>query len=64
MSRHIEAEIHPEIIVQVQLYGWLFERSTGVPAKALQVYSGMNEIVGVEDDGKVDRVAAGPVAFR
>jgi hypothetical protein len=22
MSRHIEAEIHPEIIVQVQLYGW------------------------------------------
>ena len=24
MSRHIEAEIHPEIIVQVQLYGWLF----------------------------------------
>ena len=51
MSRHIEAEIHPEIIVQVQLYGWLFERSTGVPAKALQVYNGMKEIVGVEDDG-------------
>jgi predicted RecB family nuclease len=23
MSRRIEAEIHPEIIVQVQLYGWL-----------------------------------------
>ncbi len=51
MSRHIEAEIHPEIMVQVQLYGWLFERSTGVPAKALQVYNGMKEIVGVEDDG-------------
>ena len=51
MSRHIEAEIHPEIIVQVQLYGWLFERSTGVPAKALQVYNGMKEIVRVEDDG-------------
>ena len=51
LSRRIEAEIHPEIIVQVQLYGWLFERSTGVPAKALQVYNGMKEIVGVEDDG-------------
>jgi predicted RecB family nuclease len=51
MSRRIEAEIHPEIIVQVQLYGWLFERNTGVPAKALQVYNGMGEIVGVEDDG-------------
>ena len=51
MSRRIEAEIHPEIVVQVQLYGWLFERSTGVPAKELQVYNGMKEIVGVEDDG-------------
>jgi len=51
MSRHIEAEIHPEIIVQVQLYGWLFERSIGVPAHALQVYNGMQEIVGVEDGG-------------
>jgi predicted RecB family nuclease len=51
MSRHIEAEIHPEIVVQVQLYGWLFERSTDVPAKQLQVFNGMKEIVGVEDDG-------------
>jgi len=51
LSRRIEAEIHPEIIVQVQLYGWLYERSTGVCAKALQVCSGMKEIVGVENDG-------------
>jgi predicted RecB family nuclease len=51
MSRRIEAETHPEIIVQVQLYGWLFERSTGIPAKGLQIYNGMGEIVGVEDDG-------------
>jgi len=51
MSRHIEAEIHPEIVVQVQLYGWLFKRCTGVAAKELQVYNGMKEIVGVEDDG-------------
>ncbi|MGD0908500.1 MAG: TM0106 family RecB-like putative nuclease [Candidatus Acidiferrales bacterium] len=51
MSRRIDAEIHPEIVVQVQLYGWLFERSTGVLAKELQVYNGMKEIVRVEDDG-------------
>jgi CRISPR/Cas system-associated exonuclease Cas4 (RecB family) len=51
LSRRIEAEIHPEIVVQIQLYGWLFERSTGLPAKGLQVYNGMKEIVGVEDDG-------------
>jgi predicted RecB family nuclease len=51
MSRRIEAEIHPEIVVQVQLYGWLFERSIGSPSKGLQVYNGMKEIVGVENDG-------------
>src|ERR1039458_8702371 len=51
LSRRIEAEIHPEIIVQVQLYGWLFERSTGSRAKELQVYSGMKEIVDIGDDG-------------
>jgi predicted RecB family nuclease len=51
LSRRIEAEIHQEIIVQVQLYGWLFERSTGNAAKTLQVYSGMKEIVDVPYDG-------------
>ncbi len=51
LSRHIDPVEHPEIIAQVQLYGWLFEGSTGFRAKALQVYNGMNEIVGVEDDG-------------
>jgi len=51
MSRPIGTEEHPEIIVQVQLYGWLFERSTGFPAKGLQVFNGMNEVVGVENEG-------------
>jgi predicted RecB family nuclease len=51
MSRHINPVEHPEIVVQVQLYGWLFERSTGIPAKQLQAYNGMKEIVRVEDDG-------------
>jgi predicted RecB family nuclease len=50
MARHIDAENHPEILLQVQLYGWLFERSLGVPAKALQVFSGMKEIVPVPQD--------------
>ena len=51
MSRHIDPVEHPEIVVQVQLYGWLFERSTGIPAKQLQVYNGMKEVACVEDDG-------------
>src|ERR1019366_9861481 len=51
MSRHIDPVEHPEIVVQVQLYGWLFKQSTGIPAKELQVYNGIKQIVGVEDDG-------------
>lgn len=51
LSRRIDPVEHPEIIAQVQLYGWLFEHNTGRPAKTLQVYSGMNEIVAIEDDG-------------
>jgi predicted RecB family nuclease len=51
MSRRIEADNHPEIIAQVQLYGWLFEKSTGNPARALQVYNGMQAVVNVDDDG-------------
>jgi predicted RecB family nuclease len=50
MARRIDGENHPEILLQVQLYGWLFERSLGVPAKALQVFSGMKEIVPIPHD--------------
>jgi predicted RecB family nuclease len=51
MSRRIKADKHPEIIVQVQLYGWLFQKSTGSRAKALQVFNGMQTVVNVDDDG-------------
>lgn len=51
MSRRIEADNHPEIIVQVQLYGWLFQKTTGNRAKALQVFNGMQAVVNVDDDG-------------
>jgi predicted RecB family nuclease len=57
MSRRVEVGIHPEIVVQVQLYGWLFERSTGSRAKELQVFNGMREIVSVENDGGVSALA-------
>jgi predicted RecB family nuclease len=51
MARRIDEENHPEILLQVQLYGWLFERSVGVVPKTLQVYSGLNEVVPVPHDG-------------
>lgn len=58
MARRIDEENHPEILLQVQLYGWLFEKSSGVPPKALQVFSGMKEIVAVPYDGGAAALAA------
>jgi predicted RecB family nuclease len=51
MARRIDDENHPEILLQVQLYGWLLEQSSGFAPKALQVFSGMKEIVPVPYDG-------------
>lgn len=50
MARRIDEENHPEILLQVQLYGWLFERTVGVAPKSLQVFSGMKETVPVSHD--------------
>lgn len=58
MARRIDEENHPEILLQVQLYGWLFEKSCGFLPKALQVFSGMKEIVVVPYDGGVSALAA------
>lgn len=47
MARRIDEDNHPEILLQVQLYGWLFEKSCGAAPKGLQVHSGTGEIVAV-----------------
>jgi predicted RecB family nuclease len=51
MSRRIDEDNHPEILLQVQLYGWLFEKSSGAAPKKLQVHSGTGEIVTIPYDG-------------
>lgn len=51
MARRIDEENHPEILLQVQLYGWLFERSYGAAPKGLQVHAGTGEIVTIPYDG-------------
>jgi len=51
MSRHIDEENHPEILLQVGLYGWLFTIACGSRPKAIQVHSGTNEIVDIPYDG-------------
>jgi len=58
MSRRIDKDNHPEILLQVQLYGWLFERTCGTRAKAIQVHSGTGDIVDVPYDGGVSALAA------
>jgi predicted RecB family nuclease len=51
MARRIDEENHPEILLQVQLYGWLFEKSNGIAPKGLQVHAGTGEIVSIPYDG-------------
>jgi predicted RecB family nuclease len=58
MARRIDEKNHPEILLQVQLYGWLFEKSYGAPTRALQVLSGMKEILPIPYDGGVSALAA------
>ena len=51
ISRRINQDDHPEIILQLQTYGWLFERVFGFPASALEVHNGPGEIVEVSYEG-------------
>src|SRR5581483_3854527 len=51
LSLHIDEEQHPEILLQVQAYGWLYEKTCGLRPKALEVHAGTGAIVGVRYDG-------------
>lgn len=51
LSRQVDEKHHEEIVLQVQLYGWLYERAVGNPAKRLEVHTGTGAIVEVTHDG-------------
>ncbi len=52
LSRRINENDHPEILRQLELYGWLFEQTIGEEPEGLQVHSGPGDIVDVPcDDG-------------
>jgi predicted RecB family nuclease len=53
LSRRIDQDHHPEILLQIDLYGWLFEKSCGAAPKALQVHSGTGQIVSITYDGGI-----------
>jgi predicted RecB family nuclease len=51
LSRQVDEKHHEEITLQVQLYGWLFERAVGMAAKRLEVHTGTGAIAEVPYDG-------------
>jgi predicted RecB family nuclease len=57
LSRQVDEDHHEEITLQLQLYGWLFEQTVGIPAKRLQVHTGKGDIVDVPYDGGVAALA-------
>ncbi len=57
MARRIDAEHHPETVLQVGLYGYLFEQTCGRLPKAIQVHCGTNAIVDIPYDGGVSALA-------
>jgi len=50
ISRKINEKDHPEIILQMGLYGWLYEETFGVPPNKLQVHCGTDDIIDVPYD--------------
>jgi predicted RecB family nuclease len=51
ISRRINDEDHPEILRQLELYGWLFEKNFAARASALEVHAGTGVIENVAYDG-------------
>lgn len=51
ISRRITRDDHPEILLQMQIYGWLFEQTFGTHASSLEVFSGTGETVITPYDG-------------
>lgn len=45
LSRRITEQDHPEILRQMELYGWLYEQTFGTPPGQLEVHSGSGDIV-------------------
>jgi len=51
ISRRITKKDHPEILHQLNLYGWLYEKTVGCAPVRLEVHNGMGDLVAVEYDG-------------
>ena len=63
MSRRITEEDHPEILLQLGLYGWLFQQVTGKAPVGLQVHAGTGEVIDLPpfDGGNAAMTALGEI---
>jgi len=50
LARRVGGADHREITLQLQIYGWLFERATGLSPARLEVLSGAGELVRIPQD--------------
>lgn len=57
ISRRITDKDHPEILRQLEIYGWLYEQTLGIPLKGLQVHSGAGDIIEVNYDGGISALS-------
>jgi predicted RecB family nuclease len=57
ISRHADKENHYETVVQINLYGWLFERIFGRPSAGLEVLLGDGTLLTIPYDGGVSALA-------
>lgn len=58
LSKRILEKDHPEIFLQLGLYGFLFENIIGTPPAGLEVFSGASEIISLNYDGGVKALFA------
>lgn len=58
MAKRVNDDDHPEILRQVELYGWLFQGTTGAAPTRLEVFRGDGTIVDIPYDGGDAALAA------
>jgi predicted RecB family nuclease len=58
LSRHVGEGRHEEIILQLELYGWLYQEFFHKPPTALEVYLGDETIVQIQYQGGVAAITA------
>lgn len=52
ISKRITEQDHPEILLQMGIYGWLYQQALGQLPSALEIHNGLGEIVGISFDRK------------